>query len=78
MNSPFMTERAKTLGNHLHGLQDSLGDRITIAYRQIYSRDPDAAETALGVHWLGDQPAPEIWHQYAQVLLSAHELIQIQ
>ena len=78
MNSPFMTERAKTLGNHLHDLQEPQQDRIKKAYRQLYSRSPDPAETELGTQWLGTNPTPETWHQYAQVLLSAHELIQIQ
>lgn len=78
LNSPFMTERAKRLGNHLHGLQEPQQDRIKKAYQQLYSRSPDPAETELGTQWLGDNPAPETWHQYAQVLLSAHELIQIQ
>ncbi len=78
LNSPFMTERAKTLGNRLHGLQEPLPDRIKKVYQRLYSRSPDPAETELGTQWLGDNPAPETWHQYAQVLLSAHELIQIQ
>ena len=78
MNSAFMTERAKTLGNHLHDLQEPQQDRIKKAYRQLYSRSPDPAETELGTQWLGTNPTPETWHQYAQVLLSAHELIQIQ
>ncbi len=78
LNSPFMTERAKTLGNHLHGLKEPQQDRIKKVYHQLYSRSPDPAETELGTQWLGDNPTPETWHQYAQVLLSAHELIQIQ
>lgn len=78
LNSLFMTERAKTLGNHFHGLQEPQQDRIKKAYQQLYSRSPDPAETELGTQWLGKNPTPETWHQYAQVLLSAHELIQIQ
>jgi len=78
LNSLFMTERAQTLGNHFHGLPEPLQDQIKNVYQQLYSRSPDPAETALGTQWLGDNPTPETWHQYAQVLLSAHELIQIQ
>jgi cytochrome c553 len=78
LNSPFMTERAKTLGNHLHGLQEPLPGRIRKVYQQLYSRTPDPAEIDLGMQWLGESPTPEAWRQYAQVLLSAHELIQIQ
>ena len=78
MNSPFMNERARTLGDHLNGLKEPVSDRIKRAYQTLYSRFPDPAETELGKQWLGDNPSSESWHQYAQVLLSAHELIQIQ
>ena len=78
MNSPFMNERARTLGDHMNGLKEPVSDRIKRAYQQLYSRYPDPAETELGKQWLGDKPSPKSWHQYAQVLLSAHELIQIQ
>ena len=78
MNSPFMNERARTLGDHLNGLKEPVSDRIKRVYQQLYSRYPDPAETELGKQWLGDNPSSESWHQYAQVLLSAHELIQIQ
>lgn len=78
MNSPFMNERARTLGDHLNGLKEPVSDRIKKAYQQLYSRSPDPAETELGKQWLGDKPSSKSWHQYAQVLLSAHELIQIQ
>jgi len=78
MNSPFMTERAKTLGNSLHALKEPLPDRIKKVYRQLYSRSSDPAEIELGTQWLGNEPTPKAWQQYAQVLLSAHELIQIQ
>ncbi|OUV09138.1 MAG: hypothetical protein CBC46_13740 [Verrucomicrobiaceae bacterium TMED86] len=78
MNSPFMTERAKTLGNSMHAQKEPLPDRIKKVYRQLYSRSPDPAEIELGTQWLGDKPTPKVWQQYTQVLLSAHELIQIQ
>jgi hypothetical protein len=78
MNSPFMNERARTLGDHLNGLKEPVPNRIKKAYQKLYSRLPDPAETELGQQWLGDNPSSESWHQYAQVLLSAHELIQIQ
>ena len=78
MNSPFMNERARTLGDHLNGLKEPISERIKRAYQQLYSRFPDPAEIELGKQWLGDNPRSESWHQYAQVLLSAHELIQIQ
>ena len=78
MNSPFMNERARTLGDHLNGLKEPISERIKIAYQQLYSRFPDPAEIELGKQWIGDNLSAKSWHQYAQVLLSAHELIQIQ
>ncbi|HCQ81173.1 MAG TPA: hypothetical protein DIV46_14485, partial [Verrucomicrobiales bacterium] len=78
MNSPFMNERARTLGDHLNGFKEPISERIKIAYQQLYSRFPDPAEIELGKQWLGDNLSSKSWHQYAQVLLSAHELIQIQ
>ena len=78
MNSPFMNERARTLGDHLNGLKEPISERIKRAYQQLYSRFPDPAEIELGKQWLGDNLSSKSWHQYAQVLLSAHELIQIQ
>lgn len=78
MNSPFMTERAKVLGEQMHGMKSGLAERIDRAYQRLYSRPPEGAEIELGTQWLGENPTPETWHQYAQVLLSAHELIQIQ
>ena len=78
MNSPFMNERARTLGDHLNGLKEPISERIKIAYQQLYSRFPDPAQIELGKQWLGDNLSSKRWQQYAQVLLSAHELIQIQ
>lgn len=78
MNSPFMNERARTLGDHLNGLKEPISERIKRAYQQLYSRFPDPAEIELGKQWIGDNLSAKSWHQYAQVLLSAHELIQIQ
>ncbi|MGI9239196.1 MAG: DUF1553 domain-containing protein, partial [Verrucomicrobiales bacterium] len=78
MNSPFMGDRARELGSQLHQMQAPLPDRITETYQRLYSRPPEPAEIELGIRWVGDSPGPENWQQYAQVLLSAHEFIQIQ
>ena len=78
MNSSFMKARSEALGNQFREMPGELSLRITTAYQRLYSRSPEAAEIDLAHDWLGAIPAPERWHRYAQVLLSAHELIQIQ
>ena len=55
-----------------------LPERISGVYLRLYSRKAEAAEIELATRWLGESPGQEQWTQYAQVLLSAHELIQIQ
>ncbi len=77
MNSPFMTDRARVLGDWMRGLPGDLPHQLGETYLRLYSRPPDASELQLAADWLGASPAPERWHRYAQVLLSAHEFIQI-
>jgi len=78
MNSPFMIGRAQVLGDWMRGLPGTLSQMLEQTYERLYSRPPDTAEVDLATDWLGGDPSPERWHQYAQVLLSAHELLQVQ
>ncbi|MCX6612822.1 MAG: PSD1 and planctomycete cytochrome C domain-containing protein [Acidobacteria bacterium] len=68
MNSPFVASRASALGKRLSGTD---GEKISQAYRILYSREPDAAELKLGLEFLrqGD------WVQYARVLLGSNEFL---
>jgi hypothetical protein len=50
--------------------------RIAAAYERLYGRQVNAAELETGLQFLSEHP--ERWPEYAQVLLSAHELIQMQ
>ncbi len=77
LNNPFMTNRASALGQWLHDHEASLSRRIELAYHKLYSRPPAAEEITLATNWLGNSPDKDKWSQYSQVLLSAHELIQI-
>ena len=77
MNSPFMTARAKYLGKQLFDSSDNTKMIIESAYQKLYSRPPDNNEWDLANKWLGDSPSQKNWELYAQVLLSAHELIQV-
>ena len=75
MNNPFMTKRAAAL---VRSLQSIEGDRPRIeeAYERLYGRPVTAAERDVGLEFLNGRP--ERWNEYAQVLLCAHELIQMQ
>ena len=77
MNSPFMIGRAKVLGDWMFRLPGDLSQQLEVTYLRLYSRPPETAELLLAREWLGPDPAPQRWHNYAQALLSAHELIQI-
>ena len=77
MNSPFMTARAKYLGKQLFDSSNNTKTIIESAYQKLYSRPPDNNERDLANKWLGDSPSQKNWELYAQVLLSAHELIQV-
>jgi cytochrome c553 len=75
MNNPFMTKRASALVKALQGIEGDQA-RIDAAYERLYGRAVTAAEVEAGMDFLSGHP--ERWIEYAQVLLSAHELIQIQ
>ncbi len=68
MNSPFVASRAGALGKRLSGTD---AEKISQAYRILYSREPDATELKLGLEFLrlGD------WVQYARVLLGSNEFL---
>ena len=78
MNSAFMKASAEVLGNWMRDLPGELPQKLDATYQRLYSRLPEPFEVELGTRWLGTNPEPERWHRYAQVLLSAHELIQVQ
>jgi len=77
MNSPFMTERSKNLGKQMFESPDNTRTIIESAYQRLYSRLPEEEERELANKWLGENPTQKNWELYAQVLLSAHELIQL-
>ncbi|MDC0937276.1 hypothetical protein OAS39_13405 [Pirellulales bacterium] len=54
------------------------GARIQAAYQRLYARAAEAREVDLGLAFLDDESSlTNRWPQYAQVLLSAHEIMQI-
>jgi mono/diheme cytochrome c family protein len=73
LNSSFVEDRAKALAASLaRAVPDDAG-RIREAYRKLYGRPPTARELQLGLDYL--RTGSETWPRYAQVLLSANELL---
>ena len=81
MNNPFMIDRAKALTARLEKEQSDDKSRIKRAYQLLYSRDPTTDETKIGLAYLSDDSTKDsklpAWQRYAQVLLSANELMYI-
>ena len=72
-----MNQRAAALGKSLFESETKKSHTITKAYEKLYSRIPETREIQLAQEWLGTNPNINRWNQYAQVLLSAHEMIQL-
>jgi hypothetical protein len=78
MNSSFMQKRAQALAQSIQEEKEP-GDRIRILYQRLYSRPPAPEETEIGLAFVESGSDPnKVWTQYAQVLLSSHEFMQIQ
>ncbi|MCY2966018.1 MAG: DUF1553 domain-containing protein [Planctomycetota bacterium] len=84
MNSPFMAARSRALSKRLGGSFDNDSARITAAYQLLYSRDPTDEERRIGSEFLALSVSPDEpnqlspWERYAQVLLSANELMFVE
>ena len=83
LNSSFMADRARALAVRLQRESTTDDARIELAYRLLFSRAPTDAEQNLGQEFVAraDEPANgklTRWEQYAQVLLSASELIYVE
>jgi mono/diheme cytochrome c family protein len=82
MNSSFMAARAKALSTRLASEASDQPARIRRAYLLLYGRPATAEELELGLAFLDSPPADDdrlsVWEQYAQVLLSASELMYLE
>ncbi|MFN8854302.1 MAG: DUF1553 domain-containing protein, partial [Planctomycetaceae bacterium] len=84
MNSPFMAERARQLARRLQADFPTDAERVPALYARLYSRMPTAEELQIGLAYLAapSEPMPgdqlSRWEQYAQVLLSANELMFVE
>jgi hypothetical protein len=79
MNGPFMIARAKALTDRLNREANDDAAKIHRAYLLLYGRAATADELDLGREFIAASPSsPDgltAWQQYAQVLLSASEMM---
>ena len=68
MNSPFMSQAARSLAAEIAGTD---AKKVQHLYRKVLGRDPDQAETDLGITFLESGSA----EQLAQVLLMSNEFM---
>ncbi|MDB4338755.1 DUF1549 domain-containing protein [Rhodopirellula sp.] len=81
MNSPFMEQRAKALTVQLATAKETDSERVQLAYETLYQRPATSEEIEVGIEFLNSpknqQQRLSAWDQYAQVLLSANELMYV-
>ena len=76
LNGPLLIGRAKTLATRLATEQpDDFSDRIRLAYRLLFAREPSARELEIGLAFVADTPDETAWTQYAHVLLASNEFL---
>ena len=81
LNSEFTAARSKKLVRRLFDERGSDSERLERAYHLLYSRPPSSEEARWGLEYLSGPPLEgpaSRWESYAQVLISAHEFIQVQ
>ena len=79
LNSPFMQRRAAAFAARLQGGAEDDEARIALAYRLLFSREPDETERALALTFLQKTNVSEMsrWEQYAQLLLASNEMLYV-
>lgn len=79
LNGPMMMQRADALAARLTSADfESARDRITLAYRLLFAREPSDRELQLGDGFLGEttgEARKNAWTQYAHVLLASNEFL---
>ena len=80
LNNPFIVAQAEALAARLTAdPKESENRRIERAYRLLFGREPDKAETKLGLEFLCKSDPAEMsrWEQYAQLLLVSNEMLYV-
>jgi hypothetical protein len=79
LNSPFMRRQAGALAARLMGAAESDGERVNLAYRLLFTREPEPEERALAIDFLRSPNSSQMsrWEQYAQLLLASNEMLYV-
>jgi hypothetical protein len=79
LNSPFIQYCATALAQRVQGGAEDEDSRTGLAYRLLFSREPDDTERALALAFLHKSSTSDQtrWEQYAQLLLSSNELLYV-
>jgi hypothetical protein len=73
MNNDFLVEAAKRLAGRTEISDSSPAARIARMYAIVLGRAPSGNELAAATEFLGAEPAPEAWEQFAQALFMTSE-----
>ena len=83
LNSPFTIETAKAFAKRLAKEAASDADRINLAFRLAYSREPTDGERRASAEFLREAGTPRpgdrltAWEQFAQAILASNEFLWV-
>ncbi len=80
LNSPFSAFQAEAFAQRIVSSATVDQERIHVAYRLAYGREPSGDELRLGERFVSDRSQPDEWSrwtQYAQALLAANEMFMV-
>jgi hypothetical protein len=74
MNNPFVAECAEAITQREEiKNKTSVSEKITSIYQLIYGRPPNSSDLTRLQNFLGNEPDPKTWAQFAQALVMANE-----
>jgi Protein of unknown function (DUF1553)/Protein of unknown function (DUF1549)/Planctomycete cytochrome C len=83
LNSDFTIQTAKAFANRLEKAVKTEPDRINLAFRLAYGREPSDAERRASTEFLREAGTPRpgdrltAWEQYAQAVLASNEFLWV-
>jgi cytochrome c553 len=79
LNSTFMQRYSGALAARLMGSAESDDERVNLAYRLLFAREPEPGEGALALDFLRKSNSSRMsrWEQYAQLLLASNEMLYV-